>query len=342
MYNWGLLDGNFFLRRNFNAAKRSKELLKPNGYKKLAASFLSTVFNYQNQFDFKTILIAWDKTPYKKLETIKEYKQNRVYRTESDVDKIKDKIAKAENEEERNKLIKKLKDIEYDADCEKVFHHAKNSLIKNLESTRVHCIRLEGYEADDIAYLFSKQIESMQGRGLIISVDGDWRTFLNPNVDYFKETLNRKVRSGVLLKYDDYDFRVKAENSGCTLYEMGNLREIFTGGHNNVTGFNYKYDKSRNVEYNKDKYTLEQFAKAIKSGDESLPDYEINRKYFEALNINNYDNTEINSLINQNLSEGKVDDKKAIDYFRDISAFNVIKKYNTFKTSKSLSGDFLL
>ena len=38
----------------------------------------------------------------------------------------------------------------------------------------------------------------------------------------------------------------------------------------------------------------------------------------------------------------KYDDKKAIDYFRDISAFNVIKKYNTFKTSKSLSGDFLL
>jgi len=345
MYNWGLIDGNFFLRRNFNAAKFSKSLLKPDGYKKLAASFLSTVFNYRDQFDFKKIIIAWDKTPYKKLETIKEYKQNRIYRTDADVEKLKEQIALAKDEKEKEKLIKKLKKIKYDSDCEKVFHHAKNSLLKNLEGTRIHCLRLSGYEADDIAYLFGKQIEGTQGRGILISVDGDWSTFLNPNLDYFKETLNRKARTGKLLKYEECELKDKANFSSCTLYELGILREIFTGGHNNVKGFNFKYEKGKSEEYNANRFTLEQFAKSVKCFDSNLPDYEECRKYFEALNINNYDNTEINEMISSCLEdkeESEIDDKKAIDYFKYISAFNIINKYNSLKISNMLSGEFLL
>lgn len=332
MYKWGLLDGTFFLRRNYMAAKRNADSFIKSGYKPLVRSFLSTIFNYQKQFKFEVPIIAWDRSPYKKMEVIEKYKADRHYTTKKDVESIDEKIANAKNDEEREKLLKKKVAIEKDLKCEEIFQHAKASILKHLNGTGIHCIRIQGYEADDIAYLFSQLIlnkEENDKRGLLISIDGDWRTFINEKVDYYKEVRNRKSKSGSLYTLDNSKFINDANEAGCTLYEMGNLREIYTGGHNNVLGVDpnvkgYNHQKEIN---------MIQFARAIKNQNETLPDYKFYREIFEALNINNYDNSDAFSIISVALRNDKDKDHLQLitDYFRELNAGYLVPNYKNLK-----------
>lgn len=331
-YKWGLIDANFFLRRNFKAAKGMKTLLK-GGYENLVRSFLATVFSYQEQFRLQNIILAWDRYPYKKLETIKEYKSNRHYANKSDLEKIDEKIAACTDEEEKKKLLKEKAKIQYDYDCEQVFTHAKSSILKHLEGTRIQNIRIQGYEADDISYLFTKLVPETGDRGLIISVDGDWKTFINPSVDYWKEAYSRKYGKGVLCTMESSKFKFDAEKANCTLYEMGNLREIYTGGHNNVPAYTHKKE-----------IDMIEFSKRMKSGDETLPDFSIYYPYFKALNINNYDNKDaldyIKSVMNCEFLKDN-HQKIAFDYFNIIHAKKVKDQYKNIENAK-IEVDFIL
>lgn len=337
MYKWGLLDGNFFLRRNFMAAKRNKDFIKA-GYKPLVRSFLSTIFNYQKQFKFEVPIIAWDKSPYKKMVVIENYKSNRHYTNKKDVESIDEKILRAKTEEEKNKLLKKKDEIERDLKCEEIFQHAKASLLKHLEGTAIHCVRIQGYEADDIAYLFSKLIleKDNDKRGLLISIDGDWRTFINEKVDYFKEARNRKSKSGFLYTLDNSKFIQDANEAGCSLYEMGNLREIYTGGHNNVIGLD---PEIKGYNHQKD-INMIQFARAIKSENKTLPDYNYYRELFEALNINNYDNSDAFESISIAIRNDKHNDhfENISEYFRELNAGYLISNYKNLKIASIDTG----
>ncbi|MCQ2209134.1 MAG: hypothetical protein MJZ34_02470 [Paludibacteraceae bacterium] len=325
MINWGIIDGNFFLRRNFSAAKNAKTLLE-DGHIGLVKSFLSTIFKYRTDLGFENVIIAWDKLPYKKLADITEYKQDRHYATEEDVARL-DELIKEASGKNLEELEKQREALIYDIQCEKIFHHAKNSLLSNLSDSKIINLRLTGYEADDIAYLTSRHLSSKGESCILVSVDSDWLTFLQPNVSFFKETLHRSRRKGQLYTFDTAPDKESSEEIGCSLYEVGNLKEVYTGGHNNVSGYKHK------------SVSFVDFAKGMLTENVELPEFEYFNKRVKALNINNYDNTDMINLLESRLTD-KNSDQHAKDYLKYLGP-SFVNKYESLGGPKVVGG-FLL
>lgn len=325
MYNYGILDGNFFLRRNYSAAKGSGNLLD-SGADGLARSFLSTVLRYKEQFELQHTILVWDKSPYKKLTDINEYKQNRHYVTQESIDELTEQITKETDQNKRDELILQREKAIHDLACEKVFAQAKDDILTNLEGSRLLNVRIAGYEADDLAYLISKHLAKQNNKCILISADSDWITFVHQNVDVFREAYSKKYGPGKLHQLKDSPYALEADDLNCSVYEIGNLREAYTGGHNNVS--QYKHSEVPFME----------FARKLLAQDATLPEYEYFWKRVAALNINNYENDIVYETFDK-LNNNPISDQKARDYLRHLGNSLLIKYLGN---QQEVVGGFLL
>lgn len=325
-YKWGIIDASYFLRRNFSAIKYNSNLVD-SGYASLISSFLSTVINYKNNLSIETIILAFDSSPYKKSVAIERYKKDRKYISEDDLTTAQNKLAIAETEEQKEKAQKELKSTKYNYDCEQIFKHSKRSILSNLNNSHFNPLIVSGYESDDLAYLTSKYILKNYGsddliKSVLVSVDTDWLTYINPKVDYYKENARRSNGAKPIIhEYKNLKRTALLELTHCSLYESGLLRELYYGGHNNCPAYNSKHPD----------ISLERFAWSLLKKDGSIPSYLEYLVYFDALNMNMYDNSAAMGEIEKVIKGNRIYDniEKISGYFHAIKLDNMIAKYKS-------------
>jgi len=309
-YKYGLIDGNYFLRRNFSAAKRAGNLVgdDPNN---LTRSFLCTVLGYKEKINFDKTIVVWDYSPYKKLLDITEYKQNRHYATREELLELNELIEKETDTNKKLELIAKRDALQYDLDCEKVFADTKNALFNGLDSSSITNIRIKGYEADDLAYLISSHLSKNNESCILVTADSDWLAFVQGNVTVYKESRTKGTKYYTI---NESPYMAEAEELQCSAYVVGNLMEAYTGGHNNV-------DK-----YSHSEIPFIDFARKLLQKDLTLPDYEYFWKRVAALNIENYDNDIVVETFNK-LMAVPIDNTKATELMKSLG-WNMLERFN--------------
>jgi hypothetical protein len=283
MYDYGIIDAQYILRRN----KVTMEQIS-NGHlikNKLMESFINSIMKLKRENDFIYPILCWDKSPYFKTEAVKEYKKDRHHASEEEVtdlqtqlDQLMESMMDPEkSDEEKSEISKKIAEIEssiqksvLEMENFKVFQSVKYEIIGALQDTGFKSMIKTGFEADDFGYLLSKHIIAAGKTAVLLTVDKDWLFFQNDNV---------KFKS---IKYPNKDYSYMTDpwndvKDNLTLYQYGVLYEIMEGSHNNVTSI-----KVEDLSFS------EAVTKFIKN-DNTLPSYEDIKVYYNAMNVSNYE-----------------------------------------------------
>lgn len=269
-YDVGIIDAQYILRRNFKAM-RGRVI-----YTLLEKSFLQSIMKLKKDIGFSRPVLCFDKGPYIKSETIKEYKKDRHYISSTDVEEIEKRINNSEelglSEEEVEQLKKELESIKEQADNEAEFIKAKYDLINNLPSMGFPVIIKQGFEADDIAFALSEKVRELGKTAVLLTVDRDWVGFRSREVYYLTPNDRRDTRDDICRYYIDISRRLNVP-----LYDVGILKEIYDSSHNNVEG----YEFSGQVDF-------DTFITKLASKDTTLPGYDKAELFYKAMDIRPY------------------------------------------------------
>jgi len=334
-YNYLIVDASYFLRRNFMVVQHMVNF----NYSALIDSFLNSIFKLRREHcPSGELILLFDKTPYICSERIKQYKKDREYITQTDVDKIKEELEKETDEVKKKELAEKVAQLEQRVKVEAVYMHAKSSLAKCLKGTLFNAIQVQGYEADNLAYLLSKMIPDGK-RALLASVDSDWIYFVNNKVDYLR--VRSKGRRDMYTTSKAFPELEESKQLGISLHNLGILKEIYYGGHNNVPGYcNLEGELLEFPDFAKLIYSQQNF-----SDSSTLTEY---RNYYEALDIDTADNTEILKILEDTIKDDlKYDrDDKVKSYFEFLklkpSHFDNYKTLRNRLTLDNIMEDFLI
>jgi len=315
MYKYMIIDSNFILRRNYSCIVRGTF----NNYEQLVESFLLSIHKLVDKVPTENVVLVWDKSPYLKVEAIKQYKKDRKYSNEGDIIEIDKKISEAKTDEEKKKLEHDKLVIERNIIHEGYYMHAKNSIASKLKDTNYHSTILRGYEADDLAYLMAQRIHNDKlGNAVLVSIDNDWCNFVNPSVDYYK--LGRGKNPPKWVKYDSSNpLYNRAVELDVSMYESGCCRELYLGGHNNVPAYPHREEVS-----------FQDFCNALVKNIGTIPDQDEYAEYYRVLNTHTYDNSEVHALIDRTLSLYTTEDHatRVKDYFNRMKLNYLFMKYN--------------
>ena len=252
----------------------------------LMKSFIQSIMKLKREVDFARPLLLFDKTPYyKTIEAVEEYKQDRYYATESELDQLTAQLENAElTEEERKHIEDEIARVKKDIQDFKIRTEVKYDLVSNGRSIGMPTLIKQGFEADDIAFALAEKVREMKKTAVLITTDHDWIAFRSPEVDYMTPKYDHR-------NIDCRNMVLDSRRIGLPLYEIGVLREIYFSSHNNVTS----YDFSEQVDF-------DSFCKRLTSGDETLPGFEKVNRVYKAMNIRKHI-PELNNLINFALSK---------------------------------------
>jgi hypothetical protein len=234
-------DAQYFLHRNFEALKSRTAMswadtfIKSEDGRKGNVSYLITKFEFDEhdlvrQFfwtiaktvreKFKThrIILLWDYPPYHKLKWIPDYKGSRVHHSQDLLDEWDiDKDPQGYLQEKEYVRLEKIK------------NKAKWWIIDNLKYAGMPSLIFKGYEADDLAYLFSNKVNIEDHCG-ICSCDSDWMSWISNKVDWL--SFNKAEVWTLQDVYDDWDN--VCNDLGITLYEAKAYFDSTQGGHNDL------------------------------------------------------------------------------------------------------------
>lgn len=199
-YEFGFIDGSIILSRNFHAMK---PLLKRSDYgaEQLAKSVLQSIFKIaRERIQCERYFLLWDKKPYWKTEMLK-----------NDVGKSEYKTNRPKESED---LIEKL-------------GNAKMLLMCYAGKLGLTSIQYQGWEADDLAYLASRQCKTRDKKSVLLSFDSDWISWVGPMTDYYN------IQRNSVYTYD----HIMTHNppiKGMSLFQSKSWRDSLRGSHNNL------------------------------------------------------------------------------------------------------------
>lgn len=303
-YKYGLIDGNYILFRN-------KSLLKENYYpnaipkNELLRVTLQSFMKLKRERNFQYGLILWDSSPYFKKEAIKNYKADRYYAEESDIDVLnKEKDALLEESktatperviEIQKRLVeipKEINDILLEIENFKVTQSVKYEFMNDeLVDSGFKSVLKKGYEADDHAYLLSKRISTEYQNGdasstaILCTADKDWVNFVLPGVTfvstYYGKTYPEYKTNyeSDLKRINEHSMRLFNKPVSMSQYEWGILYELSGASHNNAGVWDH-YSKA-SVE----KLDWYESIARLLNKDDTLPEYDIFRRAYEAMNM---------------------------------------------------------
>lgn len=198
-YNIIAFDAQYFLVRNFSSLKsRSyhdevKFLDSTIGdsseghvisvydfdYQDLVKQFFWTIAKViRENYSCHKVLLFWDYPKYYKTDILSDYKGTRPRIWEGALDEIDPTV-------DPDKYLQMKEDIR----IEEVKNQAKWWIINNLKNLGMTSIAHKGYEADDLACIFSRdpwQLEGPCGKSAICSIDNDWLYWITPDVDFLR------------------------------------------------------------------------------------------------------------------------------------------------------------
>lgn len=216
MATFGLIDCQWLLARNYFAIRGPEHNPLPEYADRwivssVIQSLAKIVRELEEPIDKLTLL--WDTYPYHKHSILEgDYKSGRDYTTDEDVEEEEDPEAKALLEIKANNL--------------KIRGRAKWAL-KELGDIGIPSMYKRGYEADDLAYMVSREMLNREDNALLISIDSDWPFFCNERTRVYNP--NRKV-------FHD-EAKVRYDNNipdDMSLYEYKSLYDSMYGSHNGL------------------------------------------------------------------------------------------------------------
>ena len=220
----GLLDAQWFLRRNFM-------LLKNHGlinYCDLYKSLIQSVCKVTRENGLNKVYCLWDSAPYKRVEFIKEYKSDRVYLTEDNLKQITPDMT----QEEIDQINKYNEELKKNLELEKVFRQVKYDFINTMTNYGMISIISKGYEADDLAYYICNKF-NIEDELLLFTKDSDWISLLSKNAKLIRMTKSPEVY--------DYEkaYGILGNNfRSVPLVELGIIKDLILGSHNGTCGIN--------------------------------------------------------------------------------------------------------
>lgn len=259
-YDYGIIDAQWLLARNYFAIKGNYDQLPSNGSAMIASSVISSLIKFTEEHNFRKIILLFDTYPYHKHEILAgDYKSSRTYTTDEMVDEEEDPVQKRILEIDRFNLNQRGK---------------AKWILKELGAFGMPSFYKKGYEADDLAYLVSNRIQELGQTGLLVSIDSDWNYWINPSVDWYSP--NR----GITTYQDTMDELGLPKN--LSLFDYKIHYDSFYGSHNDF------YQTVTDENWNR---TFVDFYKEFSNTDNKaslFKDYNLYKKQIDAMDIHNY------------------------------------------------------
>lgn len=231
MYKYLIIDGQYLLTRNFKLLASRNPEFRVNEL--ITVTFQSVAKLRRDLVNFEKPILLFDKSPYHKLSQLPDYKCGRHYVTESDLVDIDPSDEESILECKREILLNQKK------------QSSKYWLLEYFPKMGIPCYLHEGYEADDLAYLFSIILKNKECKSAVCSSDSDWKYFSNEFVDYIK--FNGAVTDFESIKSEYKD----VFDTDITLYSYKSYCDSLYGSHNDLI---QTYDvTSSNLESNVDR-----------------------------------------------------------------------------------------
>ena len=283
-FDFGILDGQYLLRRNLarqaTAGKVNENLL--------LKTFLQSIMKEKRELEFDKAIIVWDKAPYlRQLEGIEEYKADRHYTTDRDVEALREELLWETDPKRIAELEKEIENSDIAAWNNSVLGRVKYLVIQELGKFGFYSMIKSGFEGDDLAFGLCEICLKRDLKAVMVANDHDWVQFRNKNVKYITPTYRGKRYE----RLDTARYLVNlSKSTGVPVYEVGIISELYKNSHNNVEAYSMS-----------DMIPLEEFIVKLYNHDESLPEFDKMNRRYQATNIRKH-LPELDKLIDFSLS----------------------------------------
>lgn len=261
-YNFGIIDGQYILRRNWAIQKSSQGVNEPL----LIKTFMQSIMKLKREFDFERALICFDTAPYYAALENPDYKADRVYVNKDTLAELEQSLVFAEGEE-AERIAKEIEQYKKDLFEEEIFRHVKMEITSKLTPFGFRTLKKAHWEADNLAFAIAERCRKTGLTAIMITTDHDWCNFRSKEIEYSTPKGDHR-----------YDFvRSILEESkklNIPMYELGILHEIYGQSHNNAKGFDFS-----------EEVPFEEFAVRMFTEDSTLKGYEKSKRYYNAMNI---------------------------------------------------------
>lgn len=266
-YSHLIVDAQYIITRNAHKMEHfGNEVTRGS----LLKGFIESIVKLTRDVKTNKVILAWDGSPYFRLGMLDDYKQDRTYVTQEDIDA-------EEDPEEKAKKQRKV-------DIFKARQEVKYHIISEGHKLGFHSLIKKGYEADDFGMLISKHplIKNSPKKSIVASADSDWTYFMHSNMDFFSTHNRAKVKHKThdMIKnqvhdMDPYFFKTIHDS---LFSSHNNLRGVSTGVTNNVfTVLDMIAADDYSFTNDKDRFLLQ-----VKTFDAmAFPDYDIVSKMID-------------------------------------------------------------
>lgn len=232
-YNFCIIDFSYLLTRNLFSISRGKEIGEYDegtlirmciwSINKLARDFGLTARKCIMIYD------KWDKElgGYYTTYLLKgQYKDSRKYMNEDLLNEIKADPTKTPEEIHKAELEYYQNQVKY---------KAKWGMISGLKNFGIPCLGVEGWEADNLAWLASCLLYGKYDKpSVLVTKDSDWTYALSPEMDYFKIPTSGSEPKTITYSEMYYQMPESLRNRGLSLYQYKSYLDVLGGGHNDL------------------------------------------------------------------------------------------------------------
>lgn len=235
-YNFMIVDFSYIITRNLFAISKGKkvgeytagDLIRMNIWtiNKLARDYGLTADKIVLIYD------KWDKDlgGYYSTYLLKgNYKDTREYMTEELLEKYKQDPTKTAEDIENAELALYQNQVKYKAKWGMISEYNGFSKIG------LPCLGIDGWEADNLAYLISCLTYGKYDKpNIFVTKDSDWTYFLSPNFSYFRIPTGKSEPK--LITYDEMYYQIpeSLRNRGLSLYMYKAYLDALGEGHNDM------------------------------------------------------------------------------------------------------------
>jgi len=281
-YEYGIIDANYILFRNMNQLA-SYAYPEPILKEDLLRLTLQSFMKLKREYNFRYPLLLWDSSPYHKITAIENYKADRYIPTDEEYQDLESKKETEDlSPEELAEIEEQQVAIRTNQANFEIASTIKYEFISDYDNTGFNSVIKKGYEADDLAWLIASYLneELPDTRSILLTADKDWVNFKLPNIDFISTFTKHSYPKLDEMWENDKEklntMNMSLYNKPCeiTRYEYGILCEISGESHNNVAIFDVP------------DYDWYEFACRTVAGDKELPNFEIVRAAYEAMNMN--------------------------------------------------------
>jgi len=175
----------------------------------------------RDDYGVHKILLFWDTPPYIKCKWLPDYKGSRIHWCKEYLDEFDPEV-------EPQEYLQAKEDLR----VHEIFNEAKAWIQLNLRWLGMVSVWYPGYEADDLAYIFSQLMLDVDTnmKSAICSADSDWSYWISDKVEWINfNTREHWSYQDICEQNDNW-----TEKLGLTLFELKTWLDSLMGSHNDI------------------------------------------------------------------------------------------------------------